>query len=72
MSIFGKKTSILKKLTGLMAIFCQKKNLHSHKNTVLFMKNPLLQCPYLIQKKSVLSKKHYIMGQKVNKMPFFF
>ena len=45
------------------------KNAHSLKTDCFhviffFMKNPMLPCPYLVQKTSILSKEHYIMGQK--------
>ena len=35
-----------------------------------FMKNPVLPCPYLVQKTSILSKEHNIMAKTVNRMPF--
>ena len=36
------------------------------------MKNPFLSCPYLVKKMSILSKLHYTIGQKVNRIPLFF
>ena len=30
----------------------------------LFLKNPLFSCPYLVKETSILTKIHYIMGQK--------
>ena len=61
---FVKKRPFSKKHTALKSIFCQK-NVHSLKNTVLlyhFFKifmNPLLYCPYLVKKSSILSKLYY-------------
>ena len=68
---FFQKRPFPKKQTALMPIFCPK-NVYSLKNTVLtcnfffkfVMKNPLLSCPYLVKKTSILTKLYYIMGQK--------
>ena len=57
------------------AAFIQKL-VHSLKNTVLliifsiFHEKLLLSCPHLVNKTSIQTKLHYIMCQKVNKMPF--
>ena len=60
-----------------MPIFCQK-IVHSHKNTLLSynfvfefsMKNPLVPCPYLVQK-SQFSQNYTILWQKiVIRLPF--
>ena len=70
-ALFFQKRPFPKKQTALMPIFCPK-NVYSLKNTVLtcnfffkfVMKNPLLSCPYLVKKTSILTKLYYIMGQK--------
>ena len=68
--ILSKKRPFQKNHASLMPIFCQK-NVHYLKNTMLschlfqfFHEKPLLSYPYLVKKTSILSKLHYIMGQK--------
>ena len=70
---FVQKTSIHKKTRYFQAHILIK-NFHFLKNTMLsyhlFHVKHLLSCPYLVKKTSNLSKLHYIMGQKLNKIPF--
>ena len=66
MPTFCQKTSILSK-TQCSHFHILSQNVHSLKNIVLnvilsrfFMKNPLLSCPYLVKKTTILSKLHFI------------
>ena len=56
-----------------------QKNDHSHKNNfhIIFFfefltKSPLLSCPYLIKKTSIMSKLNYIMAEKSQSDALFF
>ena len=69
-AIFVRKCPFSKNHFALMPIFC-KKIVHSLKNKLLHVmffkfviKKPLLPCPYLVKKTSILSKLPYFMGQK--------
>ena len=66
------------KNTLFMCIYYVKKFLFSQKPNALFSfffqiyyEKPQLSCPHLVNKTSIQTKLHYIMGKKVNKMPFF-
>ena len=79
MPIFCQKNAKSLKNTLFSCPCFVKQNVHSLKNTLLpchffqiFMENPFLSCPYLVKKMSILSKLHYIIGQKVNRIPLFF
>ena len=70
MPIFSEKTSILYKKKCSHPIFCQK-NVSSLKNTLLpcyffqiIHENPILSCPNLVKRTSIVSKLHYLMGQE--------
>ena len=77
MLIFCQKRPFSKKHTALMPIFCKKRSILSKTQCshVIFSKfswkTPAVM-PILDQKTSILSKLQYYMGQKVNRMPFFF
>ena len=73
-----KKRPNSRKHAALMPIFSQK-NIHSLSKThffhvfffKIFMKTPMLSCPYLVKQTSILSKVRFIMGQKSQQDAFF-
>ena len=60
MHILCQKIPILSKTQCSLLVFFQ-----------IYYEKPQLSCPHLVNKMSIQTKLHYIMGQKVNKMPFF-
>ena len=76
---FIKKTSILNKTQCSHARILQKKRPILQKHCALmsfflkcYMKNPLLSCPYLIKKTSILSNYIILWIKKVPRVSFFF
>ena len=56
-------------LVKKMSIFSKAR--FSHVIFSNFHEKPMLSCPYLVRKVLILSKLHWIMDQKVNRLPFF-
>ena len=55
-------------LVKKMSIFSKAR--FSHVIFSNFHEKPMLSCPYLVRKVLILSKLHWIMDQKVNRLPF--
>ena len=76
-SYFVKKHLFIKKHAFYVHILCQKIPILSKTQRSLliffqiYYEKPQLSCPHLVNKTSIQTKLQYIMGQKVNKMPFF-
>ena len=76
-SYFVKKHLFPKKHAFYVHILCQKIPILSKTQCSLliffqiYYEKPQLSCPHLVNKTSIQTKLKYIMGQKVNKMPFF-
>ena len=71
------KTQVHSQKTHCSYTHISSTNVCSLKNSCIFflnlyLKNPLFSCLYLVKKTSIMSKLHYIMGQKSQQDALFF